>query len=65
VRGTTPLRLGTRRSLLARTQSELVAQGLREALDRDVELVEVVTEGDVSGAAGRHRRHRRLRQCAA
>jgi hydroxymethylbilane synthase len=43
------LRLGTRRSLLARTQSGLVAQALRDALGRDVELVEVVTEGDVSG----------------
>ena len=44
----TTIRLGTRRSLLARTQSELVARALREALGRDVELVEVVTEGDVS-----------------
>ena len=43
-----PIRLGTRRSPLARTQSELVADALRGALRRDVELVEVVTEGDVS-----------------
>ena len=42
------LRLGTRRSLLARTQSETVAALLRERLGRDVELVEVTTEGDVS-----------------
>ena len=42
------LRLGTRRSLLARTQSEMVAAMLRERLGREVELVEVTTEGDVS-----------------
>jgi len=48
VRGAGTLRLGTRRSPLARTQSELVAEALRAALRRDVELVEVVTEGDVS-----------------
>jgi hydroxymethylbilane synthase len=44
------IRVGTRRSLLARTQSEQVAAMLRERLDRDVELVEVVTEGDVTAA---------------
>jgi hydroxymethylbilane synthase len=44
------LRVGTRASLLARTQSETVAAGLREALDREVVLVEVTTEGDVSDA---------------
>jgi hydroxymethylbilane synthase len=44
------IRLGTRRSLLARTQSELVATGLRERLGREVELVEVTTEGDVTSA---------------
>ncbi len=44
------IRIGTRRSLLARTQSEHVAAVLREALGRDVELVEVTTEGDVSSA---------------
>jgi hydroxymethylbilane synthase len=48
VRGATTIRLGTRRSPLARTQSELVAEALRGSLGRDVELVEVVTEGDVS-----------------
>lgn len=44
------LRLGTRRSLLARTQSEQVAAALRERSGRDVELVEVTTHGDVSDA---------------
>jgi hydroxymethylbilane synthase len=46
----TPLRVGTRASLLARTQSEQVAAALRTALDREVVLVEVTTEGDVSVA---------------
>ncbi len=45
-----PLRIGTRASLLARTQSGLVADALRAALDREVVLVEVSTEGDVSSA---------------
>ena len=44
------LRLGTRASLLARTQSGHVADLLRTALGREVELVEVTTEGDVSTA---------------
>jgi hydroxymethylbilane synthase len=44
------IRIGTRRSLLARTQSEQVAATLRNRLGRDVELVEVTTEGDVSTA---------------
>jgi hydroxymethylbilane synthase len=47
---TRPLRVGTRASLLARTQSETVAAALREALQREVVLVEVTTEGDVSAA---------------
>ena len=47
---TAPLRVGTRASLLARTQSETVAAALREALQREVVLVEVTTEGDVSAA---------------
>jgi hydroxymethylbilane synthase len=42
--------LGTRRSALARTQSELVATALRLRTGREVELVEVVTRGDVSRA---------------
>ena len=43
----TTLRLGTRRSALATTQSGWVADRLR-ALGHDVELVEITTEGDVS-----------------
>jgi hydroxymethylbilane synthase len=45
-----PLRVGTRASLLARTQSGHVAQALREATGRPVELVDVSTEGDLSAA---------------
>lgn len=44
-----PLRLGTRRSALARTQSGHVATWLREH-GHAVELVDIVTEGDVSRA---------------
>jgi hydroxymethylbilane synthase len=40
------VRVATRASLLARTQSERVAAALRERLDRDVTLVEVTTQGD-------------------
>jgi hydroxymethylbilane synthase len=47
---TAPLRVGTRASLLARTQSGHVAEALRAALGREVELVEVTTQGDVSRA---------------
>jgi len=47
---TGPIPVGTRRSLLARTQSEQVADALRAALGRVVTLVEVTTEGDVSSA---------------
>ena len=43
------LRLGTRRSTLATTLSQWVAERLR-ALGHTVELVEIVTEGDVSSA---------------
>lgn len=43
------LRLGTRRSALARTQSGWVATWLREQ-GHQVELVDVLTEGDVSTA---------------
>lgn len=46
-----PLRLGTRRSLLARTQAQGVADALTAATGRPVELVEVTTHGDTSGAA--------------
>jgi hydroxymethylbilane synthase len=44
----TALRLGTRRSALATTQSQWVADRLRE-FGHDVELVEITTDGDVSG----------------
>jgi hydroxymethylbilane synthase len=47
----TTLRIGTRASLLARTQSGQVAEALRTALGREVELVEVTTVGDTSPAA--------------
>ncbi len=40
------IRLGTRGSMLALAQSELVAQRLR-AIGHDVELMRIVTEGDV------------------
>jgi hydroxymethylbilane synthase len=46
-----PLRLGTRRSMLALAQSGQVADAVRQALGREVELVHVVTEGDRSAAA--------------
>jgi len=45
-----PVRVGTRASALAWTQSGHVAQALRETLGREVVLVEVTTEGDVSRA---------------
>ena len=44
------LRLGTRASALATTQSGLVADLVRDRLGREVELVEVTTEGDVNQA---------------
>jgi hydroxymethylbilane synthase len=46
----TPLRLGTRASALATTQSGHVADLVRERLGREVELVEISTEGDVNRA---------------
>ncbi|WEV76692.1 hydroxymethylbilane synthase [Janibacter cremeus] len=46
----TTLRLGTRRSKLAMTQSGHVADALR-AEGHDVEIVEIVTEGDTSRAS--------------
>jgi hydroxymethylbilane synthase len=42
----TVLRVGTRASILARAQSEAVAERLRSALGVTVELVTVVSEGD-------------------
>ncbi len=47
----TAIRLGTRASLLATTQSELVADLLRTGLGHEVELVEVTTDGDRSDAS--------------
>jgi hydroxymethylbilane synthase len=46
-----PVRLGTRRSHLAVTQSGHVAELIR-ALGHDVELVEIVSDGDRSQASG-------------
>lgn len=46
------IRVGTRRSLLARTQSGHVADLIRDRLGREVELVEIITEGDRTQAAG-------------
>jgi hydroxymethylbilane synthase len=48
--GTGPLRLGTRKSLMATTQSQMVADELTRRTGRAVELVGVTTEGDVSKA---------------
>ena len=45
------IRLGTRASQLARTQSGLVATLIRERFGVEVELVDVTTEGDVSTAS--------------
>jgi hydroxymethylbilane synthase len=45
------LRIGTRASLLATTQSRLVADLVTSRLGREVELVEVTTEGDRSAAS--------------
>ena len=42
-----PIRLGTRASLLATTQSGMVARRLEELTGRPVELVHIRTEGDV------------------
>ncbi|HET8614780.1 MAG TPA: hydroxymethylbilane synthase [Actinomycetales bacterium] len=47
---TSPLRLGTRASALATTQSQTVADALQRATGREVVLVEVTTFGDTSRA---------------
>jgi hydroxymethylbilane synthase len=49
---TAPVRVGTRRSLLATTQAGHVADLIRERLGREAELVEVTTDGDRSQDAG-------------
>ena len=48
--GTGTIRIGTRASTLARTQSQLVADQLRAATGRETELVTIRTEGDLSAA---------------
>ncbi|HET6394935.1 MAG TPA: hydroxymethylbilane synthase [Blastococcus sp.] len=48
---TATLRLGTRGSALARTQSQTVADAITAATGAPVELVPIVTEGDRSSAA--------------
>jgi len=48
--GSSALRVGTRASVLATTQSRLVADALKRALGRGVELVEVTTHGDTTTA---------------
>jgi hydroxymethylbilane synthase len=48
---TTTLRLGTRASALARTQSQTVADAITAATGAAVELVHITTEGDRSSAA--------------
>jgi len=44
----TPIRLGTRRSALAMSQSAMVARDLEAASGRPVELVQIVSEGDTN-----------------
>jgi len=47
IRDTAPLRLGTRASVLATTQSGHVADAVRAATGREVQLVPITTAGDV------------------
>jgi hydroxymethylbilane synthase len=47
----TPLRLGTRASVLARIQSQAVADAITAATGTPVELVHITTEGDRSSTA--------------
>ncbi len=51
VTSTLPLRVGTRASELARTQTGMVAEALESASGRPVEIVHIRTEGDVSRAS--------------
>ena len=46
------IRIGTRASVLATTQSRWVGERLRQTLGREFELVEITTDGDRSQAAG-------------
>ncbi|MGB0101864.1 MAG: hydroxymethylbilane synthase [Nocardioides sp.] len=46
------IRVGTRASMLATTQSQLVADQIHALLGREVELVQISTEGDRSQADG-------------
>jgi hydroxymethylbilane synthase len=48
---TAPLRLGTRRSALATAQSQQIADALAAASGREVVLVPITSEGDVSRAS--------------
>ena len=48
--GGTALRLGTRASLLARAQSQMIADQLSELTGRAVELVNIATQGDATSA---------------
>ncbi len=52
LRSAAPIRVGTRRSLLATTQSGQVADLISAHLGRETELVEITTHGDVTQAAG-------------
>ena len=47
----TALRIGTRRSALAQAQASLVADAVHAVTGREVELVHVTTQGDVSRAS--------------
>jgi hydroxymethylbilane synthase len=47
-----PVKVGTRRSLLATTQAETVAELIRTELGREAVLVEITTDGDRSQDAG-------------
>ena len=49
---TEPIKVGTRRSLLATTQAGIVAELIRTQLGREAVLVEVTTDGDRSQDAG-------------
>ncbi|MEX1077603.1 MAG: hydroxymethylbilane synthase [Homoserinimonas sp.] len=45
---TAPIRIGTRRSALAMAQTGVVADQIARASGREVELVQITTEGDIS-----------------